>query len=167
MWDHATRLSVMWMSHVTCEWAMFHMNEWSHVWMGHVKSYTNESYACLLRTLGPTCTRVVSHFWMRHVTFRTHAYGTPHVWMRHATHRYTKCWHAHVVSHFYIRPRYTEVEVMSKMWNEKDTERQIHWHRHTHKRTDAQTQRRIYTDDIYGVATISRLLQIVGLFCRI
>jgi len=104
---------------------------------------------------------VASHIWMRRVTFMNascHTYEcvVTHVWRHHATHS-SESWRTHegVVPHIWIR----RVTHTKESWL-------------AYELSHMKTSRHTYQWDVatmwksYGVATISRLLQILGLFCK-
>jgi len=50
--------SCLWMSHVTYEWVMSHLNESCHIWMTHV------TYEWVMSHMNESC-----HIWVSHVTY--------------------------------------------------------------------------------------------------
>jgi len=168
------------MSHVTCEWHVFrsvthltmircesvmsHVNESFHTctW---VMSHVDESWRIFKWVMSHgndtssevshiwhmiTCEWVMRYIWSSHVTHvnescytsegvMSHAWISPsHMWMRHVTHVNESC--------------YTSERVTSHMWMSHFTHANVSCH-------TCELQ--------YGVAMISRLLTITGLFCRI
>ena len=163
--SHVTRaiwfMSHTWMSHVT------YMNEschtcgrsWFLVWLPSSSTFhgTLRFTRTHMNESRHTYEWVTSHIWMRHVahmneshhtyewdTSHTYEWVTSHIWMSHVTRtnesRHTYEW---VTSHTW----------MSHVTHANES-------RHTHA---------LMSRDMcdYGVATISRLLKNIGLFCRI
>jgi len=135
-------MSHVWMGHVTRMNGSCHMYEWvmSHVWMCHV-TYTPTHDSCDIYGW------VVSHTWISHVTHMnesclTYEWVMSHIWLSHVKHMNQSC-HTYecIMSHVVkLRLRVT-------------------WH--------IQMSHVIYVAYMdYGVATMSRLLKIVGLFCK-
>jgi len=146
----------MWMSHVTWEWVMSHENESCHIWMSHV---TCEGV--MLMGMGHvTCERMMSHMneschvWMSHVTYEwvmsyvnESCHESCHIWMGHVT---GSC----VNESCHIK--------LCHMWMSHVTESCHIWMSHI-----TRLFHKCYSVMSYGVATISRLLKIISLFCRI
>jgi len=84
-----------WMSHVTHEWVMSHMNESCHTWMSRV-AHMNESHykqmmhhGTHLNELWHTHEWVMSHTWMSHLIFEswhTNEWVMAHTWTSHSVH---------------------------------------------------------------------------------
>jgi len=82
---HGNELFDIWMSHITYEWVMSHMDESCHIWM----SYVTCEFGMLRRN--ESC-----HIWMSHVTYEwvmshlnesyhTYEWVVSHIWMSHVT----------------------------------------------------------------------------------
>jgi len=74
----ASRLVHIRISHVTCKWAMLHMNESCHTWMSHVTHERAMSH-----------TKEPCHTWMSNVIHEwamSHMNESCHTWMSHVTH---------------------------------------------------------------------------------
>jgi len=84
-----------------------------------------------------------------------------HTHTRTHTNTHTRT-HTHTHMHSHMHSRVTSVTYMHTYFH---THTHIHIHTHTH--THAYTHKHACIRDWYGVATISRLLKIIGLFCRI
>jgi len=141
----------IWMSHVTYEWVMSHMNESCHIWMSHVNESSLECH---------TYEWVISHIWTSHVT---HVNESCHIWTSHVTHVNESChiWTSHVSNVVHMNEScqtcervvshascHTRKRVMSRIWTSHIT----------HMNEPKQR---------YGVATVSSIDEIIGLFCRV
>jgi len=160
-----------WMSHLTHEWVMSHMNESCHTWMSLVThgTYASVTHEWVMSHMNESC-----HTWMSHVTHewvmshmneschtRSHelSTNTPYflLWMSKGT--------CVSVTHEWVRSRYRELSNNSTpfliglfckivsfvgLFCKWDL-------------SSATTQRHSW----YGVATISVLLKMTGLFCKI
>jgi len=131
-----------------CAWAACHTYEgvMSHIWRSHV--------ACVYESCHryERVTSHVAHIRMRHDTHVNEACHTyegvmSHLWMSHGTHMNESC---HTYEGVMSR---TYEWVMARMW-------MIHV---THMNESCRT----HTNESCGVATISRLLKMIGLFRRI
>jgi len=89
-------LGHIWVSHVTYEWVMSHMNESRHIWMSYVTyewvtSHMNESrhtwIGLVLQMSHVTYERVTSHMTKRCVTNESR-----HIWMSHVIHEQVLCY---------------------------------------------------------------------------
>ena len=90
--SHTNGSCHIWMSHVTCEWGMSHMNAAFHGWVRqllYVRSHMNES----------------CHVWMGYVTYKwvmSHMNEVCCIWMRQVTRATPVCswrpWHAALIS---------------------------------------------------------------------
>jgi len=98
-----------WMSHVTHEWVMSHMNESCHTWMSHVTHEWVMSHMCvqlnrkLIQKLDDC---LANGIWvMSHMTQSHHTYNwvTSHIWTSHVTHMNKSC-HTYewVMSHIWV-----------------------------------------------------------------
>ena len=146
------------MCHVTRMNQSCHTYEWvSRIYMSHV-THINESchtYDSVMSHMNESCHTyewVMSHIWMSHVTHMNQSY---HIWMSHVTHMNESChiWMSHV-THMHELCHTCEwvmcnayTWVMSRIWM-------------SYACHNICSQR-------HCVAMISRLLQMVGLFCRI
>jgi len=150
-------------SDVACEWVMSHENESCHMRMSHVTyewvmSHVKES--CYMGMGHVTCERMMSHMneschvWMSHVTYEwvmsyvnESCHESCHIWMGHVT---GSC----VNESCHIK--------LCHMWMSHVTESCHIWMSHI-----TRLFHKCYSVMSYGVATISRLLKIISLFCRI
>jgi len=167
--------SHIWMSHVTHMNESYHTSKWvtSHIWMSHV-THLNESSQGWFRV---TCvaypkakrwvmSHVMSHTWMSHVTHMNESYHTSkwvmsHIWMSHVAHLNESCHTSEwVMSHIWMsHVTGLTLSDVYRIPQGKEMSHVTHIMRHVTL---------VYKSCLtYGVATISRLLKILGLFCRI
>jgi len=151
-------MSHIWMSHITHMTESYHAYEWvmSHIWLSHVTHMTESCH---------TYEQVMLHIWMSHVTqsssWKTRSRRTARTahssledWMSHATHVNELC--------------HTCEWVMSHIWLSHVTHMNESYYA-VKKCKDCTLKswklngQSCYT---YGVAMISRLLKIIGLFCK-
>jgi len=159
----------------------------SHICMSHV-THMNASwhtYEC-----------VMSHIWMRHVTHinaSCHTYESvmSHMWMRHVKHVHVSChtygcvmshiWIHHIKLHMSMRHvTHSNARMRCILWKKTYTIRKetyVIW-KETHQRDLRYSHLCLTskpcvcqmcswaTNSSYGVASISRLLKIIGLFCK-
>jgi len=160
----------------TYEWVM------SHIWMSRV-THTNKAY----RTYGWG----TSQMWMKHVAHMDesrHAYEwvMTHIWRRHVTHMNDPChtyewvmsyiWMSHVtfgggMSHVWMR-HVTNIKESIMRWLRLVGSRKtyVSFAKEPYDRDDILQKRPIILRSLLLEATpysISRLLKIIGLFCRI
>ena len=162
----------IWMSQVAYEggislaydWEMAHMNESGHIWMSHVAnewvmSHTSKSCCIYVR-------HVMSHIWMSHVTHmnescHTYEWVMSHICMSHVTHinqsalnNFT-CPSTRQIPQLKMCHTY-EPYLQHLSLRAIDVYEWVYWH-----------VSRIWIRLLaYGVATTSRLLKIIGLFCE-
>jgi len=154
-------------------------------------SHATRDGACVCVCLMSCVTRV-THTWLNHATHmsescHTHVCVTPHMiwvmphtWISHATHMNESC-HTHV----WVEPRMIESYnvrewVMPYIWMSRTTH-VLEWcHTHGYRRVGLRSTREEHEREArerstrmkhkphsYGVTIISRLLQNIGMFCRI
>jgi len=126
----------------------------SRICMRHVKHN-------LQMQLRPTYKRDLAHIELHH----TYHIDTAHSWKSDTIlfTRMTTSWHTHewVVSHTWMGVSHT--------WMGRVTHMHESWHTYKWVVSHISINRSVHTatNQQYGVATISRLLKILGLFCRI
>jgi len=134
-------MSHIWMSHVTCEWVMSHRNKSCDMWMSHV-THRWQCYVRCCCLADDSWGWVTSHMWMSHVSHMNESRHTYEWVMSHIV----MLWMSHVT---HVNESCHTCEwVMSHIWMSPVS----------------QMNKSCLT---YGVATISRLLKIIGLFCRL
>ena len=145
-------MSHIWMSHVTHLYESCHTYErvLSHIWMSHV-THMNESCH--------TCKWVMSHIWTSHGTLMNESW---HTYMNEARHTYE--W---VTSHIWMRyVKKHELDVHCVTWLVHMTRSYV-WHEWDMSECTNQLCIPYVDEACYGVATVSRIDKITGLFCRI
>jgi len=112
--SHMNESCHIWMSHVTYEWVMSHMNE-SSIAVCIFKCHAFHIYNCraLLKIKYqwwlfkfPFSGERLCHTWMRHVTHwwgTLHMNGACHIWMSHVTYESVIAHHYIVLSHLTLR----------------------------------------------------------------
>jgi len=148
---YENEMSHIWTGHVTQANKLCHMYErvLSHIWKYHVWN-TNKTWH--------TNEWVISHIWLSHVTrnnlsYDTHQSVMARPWFRRAALIKESCHMAPLVSMSHV------TQVSHVMYNTairhgthmSDTSYQVSYH---------------VSYTCYGVASISRLLKIIGLFCK-
>jgi len=134
-----------WMSHATHEWVMPHMNESCHTWMSLV---THGTYASVTHEW--VMSRMISWAQQEHAVVPE----SRRMWIGHA-------WMSHVTLPWAQQQRTARIFSLLQRSFAKET---YHFKEHTHR---SHTTYRDTATEYYGVATISRLLKMIGLFCKI
>ena len=142
--SHMNESCHIWMSHVTYEWVMSHMNASCHIWMRHIM------YEWVMSRINESC-----HIWMSHVTYEwvvSHIKESCHIWMSHVTY---EC----IISYMCMEKMRLNLMLACMYYNI-----------YINTTSYVLTPHMWYVWSILyvmWVATISRLLKITGLSCRI
>jgi len=152
--NESCHIWVISMSHVTHEWVMSHIGESCHIWLSHVPYewvMSRMSESCHISVSHVTYQWVMSHMseschtWVSHVTYEwvmSHMNESCHIWVSHVTHETPT--HMHTPHWMCAHCTPDACVCACHMWHDS-----------------------LKYDTYYGVATVSRIDKITGLFRRI